>query len=811
MTDDDRVLGLFRKLAGEIRAGGGDGLEALVREAGADPERRVGAYVILDEIGAGGSGRVMRAWHTQLKRCCAIKFLAAESGDARQRLEREARIAAQLAHPCIVTVHEIGTHRDSPYIVMEHVDGPTLGQVRMTPREALEIIQVVAQAVQFAHERGILHRDLKPANILLGADGRPRITDFGLARLQQGGTTITAPGTFVGTPAYVAPEVAAGGAPTARADVYGLGATLYHLLAGLPPYDGVSVLEVLQKISAGEPPPLSVRAPSVNRDVATIVATATARDPRARYASAGAMAEDIRRYLDGRAILARPESRLRRAWRVLARNRAAALALLLVAGAAFAGVVIARQSVDATSLADREREISSLMDVASAIRKRAEGLQYAENGTIARVRETAATALVPLRQAVALDPDHARANALFGRMLELAGREDEALACFGRAIARESSLFDARYGRGMILLAQYDRAEESERAGPATEELRRAALEDLEIAAAKGSGWELRLARARIAFAQRRFADCVRLCDEAPGDDPTTASLHVLASRAHMALKQPAQALEACERALRLRPGFRAARWMRGEAQQELMRYEPAREDFEYVLAYDPSTAIFWHKYAGLLRLLQTDWEGAIVAYGRAIELDPGLTESWCGRARARWGAGDRAAALADVDTLLEKDPGHRHAYELRVSIHRSSGDLDRALAAADALVERFRDAAAWTLRGEIRKRRREMKEANDDCAAALAADPASIDALILKTNLLIDEFRWQEALVVANDAIAKHPQHGPAYANRAGVRLGLGDLDGAREDAEALLAKAPEFKVVAEMYFKKIAELKRR
>jgi serine/threonine protein kinase len=269
---------------------------------------------ILEELGRGGMGVVYKARQSRLGRLVALKMVLAEgaAGPAeRSRFRTEAEATARLAHPNIVAIHELGEHDGCPYFVLELVEGGSLAD-RLTgtplpPRPAAELVLVLARAVQHAHERGILHRDLKPANVLLTADGTPKIADFGLAKrldLDQGQTQT---GSVLGTPSYMAPEQAEGrvrdlGPAT---DVYALGAILYECLSGRPPFKAPSVLETLEQVRTLEPVRPTALQPGLPRDLETICLKCLEKDPRHRYDSAAALAEDLRRFLDDEPITAR--------------------------------------------------------------------------------------------------------------------------------------------------------------------------------------------------------------------------------------------------------------------------------------------------------------------------------------------------------------------------------------------------------------------------------------------------------------------------------------------------------------------------
>ncbi len=322
-------------------------MPAGVEEALADPTRRLGRYVVLEELGAGGMGVVHRGFDPQLEREVAIKVLTSVSDDRqRVRFEREAIAAARLRHPGIVGVHEVGEHLGRPFLVMDLVDGASLEE-RLTagalpPRRVAELVEEAARALHHAHAEGIVHRDVKPENILVDARGRALVTDFGLVRdIGTPAEALTATGQVVGTPAFMAPEQAghSRGEVTPATDVYGLGGVLYRALVGHPPFRDSDFVVLVRKLLFDEPPtPRSVN-PEVHPDLETITLRCLEKDPERRYPSAEALADDLRRFCDGELIRARPVGGLERARRWARRHRLATGAAIAAGAAAIGGLV----------------------------------------------------------------------------------------------------------------------------------------------------------------------------------------------------------------------------------------------------------------------------------------------------------------------------------------------------------------------------------------------------------------------------------------------------------------------------------------
>ena len=339
--------------------------------------RCFGDYELLEEIARGGMGVVYRARQVSLDRIVAVKMIffgPLASTEQVRRFRTEASAAGCLQHPNIVAIHEVGLHESQHYLVMDYVNGPNLGrlvQERPLPvKRAAGYVKAIAEAVHYAHERGILHRDLKPSNVLIDSADRPHVVDFGLAKRVTGDSSLTLSGQVLGSPGYMPPEQAEGGRIKVGrySDVYSLGAILYHLLTGRPPFQAETVPETLNLVANTEPLSLRLLNPAVPQDLETISLKCLEKEPDKRYLTAQTLADELGRCLRDEPILARPIGRIARCWRWCRRKPALAAltaSLLAIFVLGFTGVLWQWQRANQGEFAARRNLYAADMKLAA--------------------------------------------------------------------------------------------------------------------------------------------------------------------------------------------------------------------------------------------------------------------------------------------------------------------------------------------------------------------------------------------------------------------------------------------------------------
>lgn len=825
-------------------------LAKLLRDAH-DGDLTASRYRIVREVGRGGMGIVYEAHDVELDRRVALKVIALPPGagpELRTRFLREARAAARLSHPGIAAVFDA----DGESIAMQFVDGVTLAQhPRDDRRELVRFVRDAALAVHAAHVQGVVHRDIKPHNLMV-EDERVLVTDFGLAKDLGLGAERSASGHVLGTPAYMSPEQAAGRDVDARTDVYGLGATLYELLANRPPFIAPDAARVLRAVIEDEPRPIRHFVSEVPHDLELVVLKCLSKERERRYASARELSDDLTRWLDGEPVRARSPSALYRASKLVRRHPAwfgaAAAVLLAVATLAFATYRDALQRSASTAALALSQLVDSVRADAELHRR------LGENELAAQELDEGVAAC----RAFLAEYDIAHAHYLLGRLLRERGDERGARTALDRALALDASFVAARVERGLLVASTITLPTTDDDAPPAGEIA--SALTDLEVGVRDPSALrdvDALFVRAEIARlhgdearARRDLAEVERLdplhmgvplarvqLALSEGDDDAAWHLALSATDlyrgfgpaylARSATSRPSAGADELERALRQHalaaadqrvvgePGSSDALQQRADARISIDDLDGALADLDEALRAAPSDALaFAHRGQVYARKAakcsgDDDADGALAAfadaradYEAALVLDPNLAGAHnnlgvCRQERAhalrRLGRDEEASvdergARSAFDRAIALAPRFGLALENRALAHRR--------AAETALFARDWDVAST-----------ELAAAADDLERALALAPSSSRwltdrALVHELAANVCDARGESACARARelaaqldfDAAVSHAPDDPrARGLRGTFRLRRGDVAGARGDLQAALALAPE------------------
>ena len=794
-----------------------------------------GKYRILEEIGSGGMGVVYRALDRDLGRTVAIKMLRprADCPTDLDRFMREARTAARLQHPNIVPIHEVGNVDGRPYLAMDHIAGCTLADLisgtrparppagaesseagstvgrdapatrsadgssspaasptaarvpalpPLAPRAALELMRDVALAVDYAHGQGIIHRDLKPSNILVDeAARRPYITDFGLAREVLDPERITLSGTILGTPQYMAPEQADAreDALSAAADLWSLGAILYEVLTGGPPFDGRGPVDVVYKLLHEDPdPPMKVN-PRVHRDLDTVVLKCLEKDPRRRYASARDLADDLGRFLAGEPILARPVGPVSRLVQRAARHRGVTVALgfALLAVAASAGWL-------AWDAAARRREARALL---------ADGLRGLEAGD----PESAVRAL---SDAAALRRDDPEIT----RWLAAARKQSEERRAQELGSARQAALAEQAERRARALPHYLKGEELREKAATlvrmGTLDDRPAYLRDAEQAYARAIELDAEFAEActgrgrilvELGDVARAHVDLARAIRLGPEHTEAYRARLMLRSEEYETLWTSAGRVQDSDIG-----SITALPDLTGVPEAEALRAAIA-EDIRAVLALGvrPEETRY---FEGWLQRIAGDLDAAYRSFDESIALWRYYAPAYEGRATIRLLRldPDVAAVERDLDEALRLDPGFFRARFIRFFHLVRQKEFLRALAEVDLLLElRPRFAPVFLVRGYIKRRfLQDAPGAMRDFREAAEHDPRCLLAYVNTALMLHFEGKSQEAVEEFGRALLVSDRYAIAYYHRAGVLRALKRTAEAEADLDRTIELDPGF-----------------
>ncbi len=756
----------------------------------------LGRFRLLRVIGSGGMGVVYEALDPELGRRVAVKLMLDDKRrpEAVQRLRREAELAAGLAHPGIVSVHEVGaglapqTGHPCHYIVMDLINGSTLEDAvsEMSLERRIEVLLRIAEAVGHAHSRGVIHRDLKPANVLIDEAHRVLVADFGVARPMEG-SSLTQSGEIVGTPRYMSPEqvLGKGSLIGPYTDVWSLGVMLYELLTGQLPFDAMTAAALYNEILTAEPaPPRSIDS-SIPRDLETICLACLEKQQGRRYADGQALADDLARWRTGDSIIANPPSLLVRYRRRLAAHPWIVVLLILLMALPLVGVLRRRRSdrqQKLQQLAQRQRESARISASASAAqqKKLAQGLRYRQiQQTLAPlIKEIEMIRRMLYRPEVDLAARLEGLRQLIGRIKALALKQDlgdhpvrwrllgEAQFFAGQPVAAEKCLLrSVKLGgapsevaatlgqiyihRSMIALLDHNLQSDEKRSAISQVWRSRARGWFLQQSL-HGESLEADLMKALRLFSEKKKAEAIlhiRRALKRHGDALGTEELWLVLA---WCMKSSGKGMEFCSRAIERCPNHPWAHFFRAMSRPGV-QIEEIEADYTLALAVYPQLIPALVNRAGV-RFARGNLAGAIEDCTQALKLDDRLVHAYNIRGRAR------ATTLRDPEGAL--------------------ADFRRAIKIAPEF------STAYMNRGRLFFKLGRIKEAFSDFDKGIALSPGDLEFLRMRGGHHLGQKNYKLALQDFERIVELAPTSPGAYMGRAAVRIASGDATGGLADA---------------------------
>jgi serine/threonine protein kinase/Tfp pilus assembly protein PilF len=855
LAPDDDSLTLDRerseKSDGSVADGDATKVSGGSCEVEVQSKNRIANYEILGVLGRGSVGVVYKAKQLGLNRTVALKMLLAgtHAGErAQMRFRIEAEAVARLRHPNIVQVYEVGEHNGLPFFSLEFVQGGSLHQKMggrpLPPREAAQIMEALARAMRYAHEHNIIHRDLKPANILIDLDGTPKITDFGLAKRLEASeeSSQTRTGTMLGTPSYMSPEQAHGRTHDIGplSDQYTLGAILYELLTGRPPFLGATMLETVQQVRNQEPVPPTQMQTTTPKDLEVICLKALQKDASKRYVDAGEMAEDLRRFLNHEPIRARPVSRTERVWRWCHRNPR--LASLYAAVGVLMMLVIVSCGVLGFRMVREQQAVSRVLDQAEERWDLATKAIF--RGDVRRARDLLQWSDPLLESAANLSVQRDHLQKLrdsveaYGNFKDLLDKARFAFL-FGARSSHQQMEQGQEYCRQ--LLALYDAIEQERMPLPPlnaeqeqlfkedaydmfivaawteSEMAKNAVLAEQQKAARQALDW---LNRADKILPEGRFVKALRagvhktLEDQQASEADKKRALSIkpdaavdnlwhayieIVERGDKAVNRIEaqqhyrEAIASCAAVLREHPEhFWAYLWW-AIAKSHLGDLQDALIGFTACIRLKPDFP--WpYNNRGTVHLKLRQFNRAVRDYSAALQINSDYIEARASRAHAYLEQGDLENALKDCNQVLEQDPHYSPALLHRAECYKRRKQYDQSVADyTQALKVNENKVEVYLKRAVVYQEMKRLGDALGDYDLALKLEPSNLGALRSRAIVHYLRKEYPKAVEDFTSAIALDPQGADLYVNRAILNWGfIKDLDAAIFDWQQVLRMRP-------------------
>jgi serine/threonine-protein kinase len=807
---DMRVEELFPESPSGDAHGAAD--EAAESSSGAGRLPQVPGHEVLSVLGRGGMGVVYEARHVRLNRTVAVKMLLAGThtdAASSKRFMREAEAVAALRHPNIVQVHEVGEHDGLPYFTMELIEGGSLSQKlkasTLEPREAASLVAILADAVEFAHAHGIVHRDLKPANVLLTSEGVPKLVDFGLARRFEADSSLTRTDALLGTPNYMAPEQAQGGSRAIgpAADVYALGAILFATLTGRPPFTGDAWALTLRRVIEDEPTPPSRLNTRIPRDLETICLKCLSKDPARRYVTAADLASDLRRFVRGEPIRARPVGVVERAAKWVRRRPAqatiaagATLAVLALAGAwlwlSVQRAAIERAAEEDLREVDRSVATASWVAARTAVERASARLATAGSSDLAgRVAQAARELdLVDRLDAIRMQ----QATVTQGRLDRDLNRSAADSAYRGAfrelgfaALPGHAAEAAARIRSSRIRAVLVPAVDSWAACVIGDDALRDALLEVVRLADPDPTGWRDCVRDASNWNDKEALAD---LMESAPA---SAESIQLLLALAEHVILAGGDAKPLLTRIQQEHPADFWACTTLGRVL--LIEHSPATVGyFQAALATRPDSAVARTNLAAALGSAGR-FDESIVQAREAILIDPSLGYAYATLGRSLSNKGALKEAAANLMTAIRIDPS-AGATETRCNLGRcllETGRIDDSVAELRAAVHLDpRSCVAQYGLGYALYTAGFVDEASDHFRRSIALEPGYAAPRESLGYLLQATGRLDEAIESLQEAARLKPNSAPLRQTLIGALITRGRFDDAHKESELLIQGTP-------------------